>query len=272
MGQSSQQLRALSPKLSGLLGKNVLVLQGKQRTFAVQDTDVVGRTHLVDLGNQGFGAHHVTKANTRQSKFTQRAHEQHMGMAADAVDVALAGKRLVGLIHDHQAALLTHGLNDFLDHLVIPHIGGGVVGVSQIGDGRAVFFNGGQHGGFIQLKISGERHAVKGQSLQLGTHGVHHKAGHRGQNVRHFKAVVHTGRHIAGQRQQADQLVRAIAQHDIEAFGHAGVFRQRVAQIVDAVVGVTVERQGAQALAEFCLQIKRQTVRVFHRVQLDHAF
>ena len=40
------------PNLSRLLGKNLRVFQSKQRAFAIQDTDVVGRAHFVDFSDQ----------------------------------------------------------------------------------------------------------------------------------------------------------------------------------------------------------------------------
>ena len=46
---------------------------------------------------------------------------------------------------------------------------------------------------------------------------------------------------------------------------------QRRAQVVDAAVRVTVQRQCAQALPQFRLQRSGQAMWVFHRVELDHA-
>jgi hypothetical protein len=79
--------------------------------------------------------------------------------------------------------LLAHGLDDFLDHGVIPQVGRGVVGVSQVGDGRTVFGNGLKHGRLIQLEVRSQGHAMKSQALQLGAHGIHHKARHRRQHT-----------------------------------------------------------------------------------------
>ena len=186
-----------------------------------------------------------------------------MRMPRHTVRVAAAGKGLVGLVHHHQAALRTLGEHDFFNRVVAPEVARGVVGVGQVNDGRLVLGNGGQHGGFVEFKVGRERHAMKTQALQLGAHGVHHKARQRGQDAG-------TG-HIAGHGQQRDQLVRAVAQHDVKAFWHACVGRERMAQIVHAAIGVAVERQGAQSLAQSLLQIRWQSVRVFHRVELDHA-
>ena len=175
----------------------------------------------------------------------------------------MAGKRLVGLVHDHQTTLLTHSFNDALQHLVIPQVGSRVVGVRQVGQRRLVFCNSRQHGGLVQLKVGGQGHAVKSQPLQLGAHGIHDKTGNGRQHAG-------TGQ-IAGQGQQADEFVRAIAQHDVKALGHVGVVGQRLAQGVDATVRVTVQSQSPQTAAQFFLQRRRQTVRVFHGVELDHA-
>jgi len=186
-----------------------------------------------------------------------------MRVARDAVDVAAAGKRLVGLVHDHQAALCALGQHDLLDRVVVPQVTRGVVGVSQIHDGRLVLINRGQHGGFVKFKVWGKGYAMEIQALQLGAHGVHHKAGQRGQDG--------SAGHITGHGQKRDQLVRAVAQHDVKAFGHACVTCQRLAKLVHTLAGVAIERQRAQTLAQSLLQIRRQAVRVFHRVELDHA-
>ena len=186
-----------------------------------------------------------------------------MGVAGDAVSVAAAGKGLVGLVHDDQAALCALGEDDLFDRLVVPEAAGGVVGVSQVHDGRLVLGNRGQHGGFVEFKVGGERHTVEGQALQLGAHGVHHKARQRGEDAG-------TG-NVAGHGQQRDQLVRAVAQHDVKAFGHACISSQCMAQFVHTLAGVAVESQSAQTLAQSLLQISRQAVRVLHRVELDHA-
>ena len=124
------------------------------------------------------------------------------------------------------------------------------------GDGR-------QHGCFVQFKISRQGHADESQALQLRAHGVHDEAGH---GCQHLGAG-----HIAGQRQQRDQLVRAVAQHDVKALGHLRVSGQRPAQVIDAAVRVAVERQRAQSPAEFSLQLGGQPVRVLHGIYLDHA-
>ena len=234
------------------------MFQRKQRALVVEHADVVGRAHLVDFGNQGLRAHQVAQAHAGQAELAQGAHQQHMAVLANAVDIALAGKRLIGLVHHHQPALLADGFDDFLDDRVVPQIGRGVVRVSQINDGRLVLRNGGQHGGFVKLKVGRQIDADELQALQLRAHCVHHKTRHGRQDA--------GTRHVAGHRQQRDQLVRAIAQHQAKALGQLRVIGQRGAQIVDAAIRVAVQRQRAQALAQLGLQRGRQPVRVFHGV------
>eukprot|EP01036_Dinobryon_divergens_P045443 gene45443-60711_t len=112
----------------------------------------------------------------------------------------------IGAGSGYMAALLAHRVDDVLNHRVVPQIGGGVVGVGQIGDGGFVFSDGGQHGGFIEFKVSRQRDADERQALQLRAHGVHHKAGDWGQ--------YRSAGNITSQRQQRDQLIRPVAQHD----------------------------------------------------------
>jgi hypothetical protein len=120
-----------------------------------------------------------------------------------------------------------------------------------------------QHGGFIKFKVGRQRHAVERQPLQLRTHRVHHETRNRREDG--------SARHVAGHCQQGDQLVRAIAQHDVEAFGHARIGGQRFAQVVHPGIRVAVQRESAQALAQFNLQRVRQRIGVLHRIELDHA-
>ena len=181
-----------------------------------------------------------------------------MAVTRDTVDVALAGKGLVGLVHHEQSALRANGQDDALDHRVVPQIGSRVVRVGQVNNGRLVRGDGRQHGCFVQFKISRQRHADESQALQLRAHGVHDEAGH---GCQHLGAG-----HIASQRQQRDQLVRAVAQHDVKALGHLRISGQRPAQVIDAPVRVAVERQRAQSPAKLSLQLGGQPVRVLHGI------
>ncbi|MCY1537150.1 hypothetical protein D9M68_726360 [compost metagenome] len=185
------------------------------------------------------------------------------GVGADLVEPAQAGKRLVRLVHDHQTSE-TRGLGDqAADGVGAPEVGGGIVGVGDVGDGGLMFAHRGQHGGFVEFKVGRERHADELQALQLRAHGVHHEPRQRGQNSR--------TRQVAGQGQQRDKFVRAIAQHQAAARRQVHVAGQGGLEIVDARAGVAVHGHGAQSGAERNLQIGRQRERVLHRVELDHA-
>ena len=159
----------------------------------------------------------------------------------------MRGKRLVGLVHHNQPTLLRLQGNDARYGGGIPQVARGVVGIGQIHNGRVVLANGSQHGRFIQLKVCSEWHAMKSQPLQLGTHGVHHEAGNRGQDA---GWLARSRWHIAGQGQQADELVRAVAQHDVEALGHASMGSQGMAEIVHTLARVTVDGDLPQALTQ----------------------
>ena len=188
------------------------MLEREQRAFIVQHADVVGRAHLVDFGNQGFRPDHVAEANAGQTELAQGAHQQHMAVLCHAVCVALAGKRLVGFVHHDQTTLRADGFYDLFNHRVVPQVGRGVVWIRQIGNRRLVLSNGGQHGGFVEFEVGRQINADELQALQLRAHGVHHETWQRREDG--------AARHIASQRQQRNQLVRAVAQHDVEALGH----------------------------------------------------
>ena len=126
-----------------------------------------------------------------------------------------------------------------------------------------MFANSGQHGSFVEFKVGRQLNPNKFQALQLGADAVHDKTRQRRKN--------RSTRNIADHGQQADQLVRAIAQHDVKAFRHVGIVGQGSAQVIDAATGVTVQRQSAEPLAEFSLKRRRQPMWVLHGVKLDHA-
>ena len=153
--------------------------------------------------------------------------------------------------------------HDALDHRVVPQVGGGIVRIGQVDDSRLVLLDGGEHGALVQFEVGREVHRDELQSLQLGAHAVHHEAGHGREDG--------SAGHVAGHGQQRDQLVGAVAQHQREALGHAGVARERFTQRGDALARVAVQRHGCEPLAQRALQLGRQPVRVLHRVELDHA-
>ena len=184
--QCSEQSVAFIADICRLGSKHIGMFQRKQCALVVQHADVVGRAHLVDLINQRLVPHHVANAHAGQSELAQGAHEQHMGMglwlSADYIQIGVAGERLVGLVHDHDAARLARCHDDARNAAGIPQVGRGIVGVGQIDDGGLLLRNGSQHGGLVQCKVRRQWHAHKVQTLQLGTHGVHHKARHRRQH------------------------------------------------------------------------------------------
>ena len=135
-----------------------------------------------------------------------------MAVLCHAACVALAGKRLVGLVHHDQTTLRADGFYDLFNHRVVPQVGRGVVRIGQVGDRWLVLGNGGQHRRFVEFKVGRQIDADELQALQLRAHGVHHETWQRREDG--------AARHIASQRQQRNQLVRTIAQHDVEAFGH----------------------------------------------------
>ena len=190
-----------------------------------------------------------------------------LGVNLHLLDPAVAGKGLVGLVHDHQTADIAHGVDDGL-HLVFgPQRGGGVVGVGDIGHRRLVLGNCGPHGGHVQVKVLGQLHSHKVQPLQLRGQWVHHKARH-GRD--HLRAAVFGGL-CRGQRQQRDDFVRAIAQQHSAAFGCPGVVAEHLLEHLEALAGIAVDFQRPQTLAQCLLQRQRQAEGVLHGVHLQQA-
>ena len=236
------------------------MLQREQSRLAVQHADVEGRAQFVDLGNQLAPRHQVANAHTGQAEFAHGAHHQHVSMALQPVHGIARRERLVSLVHHDPTG---SRFNDGFDGGVAPQIGGGVVRVGEVNDGGLVLAHGGQHGGQVKLKVGSQRHADKRQSLQLRRHFVHHKARHR----RHHRRP----RHIASQAEHGDQLVRAVAQHDVAALGHARVCGQRGTQHIATLGGVAVQRHLGQTCAQSGAQFGRQGKRVLHGVDFHHA-
>ena len=91
--RSDAQLETLAQALAFMANilrlflKHIGMLQRKQCTFGVQHADVVGRADFVELINDFSARQHVTNTHTGQSKFRQRAHQQHLcvglGVAVD---------------------------------------------------------------------------------------------------------------------------------------------------------------------------------------------
>ena len=184
-----------------------------------------------------------------------------MGVAAHQVHAVAVGKRLVGLVHHHQTLMPSHRLDQARDHRLIPQIGGRVVRVGQVEQRGLVLVDGRQHRRLVELEVGRQWHADETHPLQACRQAVHHEAGQR----RHE----HRARHGTSQAQQADQLVRAVAQHQRAALGQPRMRRQCGLQVVTALGRVTVDRHPAQPIPEFALQRFGQAVWVFHRVDLD---
>ena len=104
--------------------------------------------------------------------------------------------------------------------------------------------------------------------MQVRRQRVHHKAGHGRQHGGRLLAVLPR----AAQRQQGDQLIRAIAQHQRPALGQARVAGQGRFQVIEARARITVDGHAPQPLAQRLLQFRRQAVGVFHGVQLQQPF
>ena len=66
------------------------MLKGKQGALVIEHADVVGGPDLVDLCNQRLWADHVPDAHAGQPKLAHGAHQQHMAVFGNAVDIALA--------------------------------------------------------------------------------------------------------------------------------------------------------------------------------------
>ena len=76
---------------------------------------------------------------------------------------------------------------------------------------------------------------------------------------------------VAGHGEQRDQLVGAVAEHQLAAGGQLDVGRERRDDVADAGRRIAVDRDPAEALAELLLQRLGQAKRVLHRVELDQA-
>ena len=87
-------------------------------------------------------------ANIRGNLYSVTDFSAFQGKAATPQN-ASSRLLLIGARHGNNAALRAHGINDALHHRLVPQRGRGVVGIGDVGDGRAVLGNGSQHGRFV---------------------------------------------------------------------------------------------------------------------------
>ena len=258
--QPLHQRLALGAERPGLLVEIRVVLEGKARRLGIQHADVVGRADLVELRGPGRRTGQIADAGARQPPLGAGAHHRQVRPGRQLGQPAgTTGKGRIGLIQHHQTV---GGLQDGAHIVRIEQVAGGIVRIGQEDQRRAVRLDGLQHRLAVQTEIRPQRHRHKTDAGQPCTHLVHHERGRR----RHDRGPG-LGHQLA---QQADQLIRTVAQHQpVNAVQPVvagdGLLERRI-----GIAGrIAVDGQRRQTLRQLGLQRPGQPPGVLHRIQLD---
>ena len=258
--QPLHQRLALGAERPGLLIEIRVMLEGEARRLGIQHADVVGRADLVELRGPGRRTGQIADAGTCQPPLGAGAHHRQvrpgwqLGQPAGTI-----GKGRIGLVQHHQTV---GGLQDGAHVVGIEQVAGGVVRIGQEDQRRAVRLDGLQHRLAVQTEVRPQRHRHETDAGQARTHLVHHERGRR----RHDRGP-RLGHQLA---QQADQLIRTVAQHQpVNAIQPVmpgdGLLQRRI-----GIAGrIAVDGQRRQTLRQLGLQRPGQPPGVLHRIQLD---
>ena len=258
--QPLHQRLALGAERLGLLVEIRVMLERKARRLGIQHADVVGRADLVELRSPGRRTGQIADAGARQPPLGAGAHHRQVRPGLQLGQPAgTTGKGRIGLVQHHQTV---GGLQDGAHVVRIEQVARGVVRIGQEDQRRAVRLDGLQHRLAVQTEIRPQRHRHETDACQPRPHLVHHERGRR----RHDRGP-RLGHQLA---QQADQLIRAVAQHQpVNAVQPVmpgnGLFQRRI-----GVSGrIAVDGQRRQTLRQLSLQRPGQPPGVLHRIQLD---
>ena len=258
--QSLHQRLALGAERPGLLVEIRVMLEGKARRLGIQHADVVGRADLVELRGPGRRTGQIADAGTRQPPLGAGAHHRQVWPGCQLGQPAgTTGKGRIGLVQHHQTV---GGLQDGAHVVRIEQVAGGVVRIGQEDQRRTMRLDGLQHRLAVQTEIRPQRHWHETDTGQPRTHLVHHERGRR----RHDRGPG-LGHQLA---QQADQLIRTVAQHQpVNAIQPVmpgnGLLQRRI-----GIAGrIAVDGQCRQTLRQLGLQRPGQPPGILHRIQLD---
>ena len=258
--QPLHQRLALGAERPGLLVEIRVMLERKARRLGIQHADVVGRADLVELRGPGRRTGQIADAGARQPPLGAGAHHRQVRPGLQPGQPAgTAGKGRIGLVQHHQTV---GGLQDGAHVVRIEQVARGVVRIGQEDQRRTVRLDGLQHRLAVQTEVRPQRHRHETNASQPRPHLVHHERGGR----RHDRGPG-LGHQLA---QQADQLIRTVAQHQpVNAVQPVmpgdGLFQRRI-----GIAGrIAVDGQCRQTLRQFGLQRPGQPPGVLHRIQLD---
>ena len=258
--QPLHQRLALGAERLGLVVEIRVMLERKARRLGIQHADVVGRADLVELRGPGRRTGQIADAGARQPPLGAGAHHRQVRPGLQPGQPAgTAGKGRIGLVQHHQTV---GGLQDGAHVVRIEQVARGVVRIGQEDQRRTVRLDGLQHRLAVQTEIGPQRHWHETDTRQPRAHLVHHERGGR----RHDRGPG-LGHQLA---QQADQLIRTVAQHQpVNAVQPVmpgdGLFQRRIG----IAGGIAVDGQRCQTLGQLGLQRPGQPPGVLHRIQLD---
>ena len=178
------------------------IFQGRRRRRQAQAAQVVGVLHLHQAAHDVLAAESQADAHAGQREGLGEGAQYHqVGKALDQRDGAFVtvGEVDVGLVHHQQARHRTRQAGDLAHRLQGPGRG---VGVAQDGDLARLEVERRRYGEVVRIGNGRALAALDGNERLVQRVG-----GHR---IGHAVALTHVATHQDGQ-----QLVRAIARHDI---------------------------------------------------------
>jgi ATP-binding cassette subfamily B multidrug efflux pump len=127
--QGTEQPLALGADHRGLARVFVGVLQREQRRLGIEHADVEGRAQLVDLGDQRRWRRSGSRCARRPGRTCSWcASPAHAAGASQALHASRARRRAGRPRRTPPGRGAGHGVDDAVDHRVVPQVGGGVVG------------------------------------------------------------------------------------------------------------------------------------------------
>ena len=258
--QPLHQRLALGAERPGLLVEICVMLERKARRLGIQHADVVGRADLVELRGPGRRTGQIADACTRQPPLGAGAHHRQVRPGWQLGQPAgTAGKGRIGLVQHHQTV---SSLQDGTHVVRIEQVARGIVRIGQEDQRRTVRLDGLQHRLAVQTEVRPQRHRHETDAGQPRAHLIHHERGCR----RHDRGP-RLGHQLA---QQADQLIRTVAQHQpVNAVQPIMPGNGLLQRRVGIARRIAVDGQRRQTLRQFGLQRPGQPPGVFHRIQLD---
>jgi hypothetical protein len=167
---------------------------------------------------------------------------------------------VIGLVQHHQPLRRAQHRDDVL--LRVEHAGR-VVRVGDEDERRLLGFHARDERVAVERVVLAQLVAQRLHPRERGIHAVHDE-GRRREHHRRARAR-------AGEGDDLDEIIRAVAEQDLHAGRHVHLLRQQLAQLAAGGVGIAVQLHAREVLRQLAPHRRGQRVGVLHRVELHHA-